>query len=150
MINHRVFISKRVVIPWIYQPAFICDGQQKTLTLQQIKQDPPRRSFEGGKNHATTAETSATRWDTILLDPVRHIWRSFLKWGYPQKKKKTYTLNNVNMIFYYKPSILGYPHLWKYPYQQTSADRSRCLMNPSQAPGSTNGPPCFCHLDADG
>ena len=82
--------------------------------------------------------------------PFAHssTYGSFLKWGYHQKKP--YTLNNVNMIFHYKPSILGYPHLWKYPYQQTSADRSRRLMNPNQAPGSTNGPPCFCHLDAHG
>ena len=35
-----------------------------------------------------------------------------LKWGYPQ-------IIHVNMIFHYKPSILGYPHLWKPPYDHS-------------------------------
>ena len=34
--------------------------------------------------------------------------RSFLKWGYPQ-------IIHVNWIFPYKPSISGYPHIWKPP-----------------------------------
>ena len=33
----------------------------------------------------------------------------FLKWGYPQ-------IIHFNGMFHYKPTILGYPHLWKSPY----------------------------------
>jgi hypothetical protein len=32
----------------------------------------------------------------------------FPKWGYPQ-------IIHFDRIFHYKPSILGYPHLWKPP-----------------------------------
>ena len=35
-----------------------------------------------------------------------HRFGGFLKWGYPQ-------IIHSNGIFHYKPSIWGYPHLWK-------------------------------------
>ena len=33
----------------------------------------------------------------------------FQKWWYPQ-------IIHFNMVFHYKPSILGYPYFWKHPY----------------------------------
>ena len=36
-------------------------------------------------------------------------YRGFPKWGYPQ-------IIHFHGIFHYKPTILGYPHLWNPPY----------------------------------
>ena len=38
------------------------------------------------------------------------VYGCFLKWWYPQ-------IINFNRVFHYKPSILGYPYLWKHPYR---------------------------------
>ena len=46
-------------------------------------------------------------WVTIRLHQ-NSTNRGFLKEGYPQ-------IIHFSRIFHYKPSILGYPHLWKSP-----------------------------------
>ena len=50
---------------------------------------------------------SATFTKTHLLGVYRY--GGFLKWGYPR-------IIHFHGIFHYKPSIWGYPHLWKPPY----------------------------------
>ena len=56
---------------------------------------------------------------SLALDEVRRMQQGncddhgmrcgcFLKWWYPQ-------ITHFNRVFHYKPSILGYPNLWKHP-----------------------------------
>ena len=40
---------------------------------------------------------------------AQSLFGAFLKWGCPQ-------IIHFNRIFRYKPSILGYPHLWNPPF----------------------------------
>ena len=42
------------------------------------------------------------------LKHQRNMWVALQKWGYPQ-------IIHFNGGFHYKPSILGYPYLWKHP-----------------------------------
>ena len=46
---------------------------------------------------------------SLTLGPILFPYGGFLKWGYPQ-------IIHVHGGFHYKPSILGYPHVKKPPY----------------------------------
>ena len=72
-------------------------------------------------SHLTTIYQSSDKYEprikhlftichSIFRETLQDIpmWRFPKSWGYPQ-------IIHFSRIFHYKPSILGYPHLWKSP-----------------------------------
>ena len=47
--------------------------------------------------------------ESLWIRDHSRLYGGFLKWWYPQ-------IIHFNMVFHYKPSILGYPYFWTHPY----------------------------------
>jgi hypothetical protein len=78
-----------------------------------------------------------------ILSHSMPLNEGFLKWWYPQ-------IIHFRMIFHYKPSILGYPHLWKPPNLIKSHEKSIDLCRSQAQPSLVRtGPWCrrvsTCH-----
>ena len=85
---------------------------------------PPFRQSQKSLSTSTAAvQKSAPRWRWAArrLKPGSHhrvscvrfeplsLFGCFPKYWYPQ-------IINLNRVFHYKPSILGYPYFWKHPF----------------------------------
>ena len=120
-VKNIVFFRSKKTERWGAQPTKWMDDRMGTETF-----DDPNVQKSHGDGWNQTPSFFLAKWWVVTLKSTDFSTKShsmdlciyiytyggFLKWGYPQ-------IIHLNGIFHYKPTVLGYPHLWKTPYIYT-------------------------------
>ena len=110
----RVYLSKRdgkTTVYYKYNSNEHCYYRSVTLSVRKISHDASMGLvyltcfFTIQINHSCRFPYVPMRIDPIHMDVSENS-------GTPQ-------IIHFNMVFHYKPSILGYPYFWKHPYKST-------------------------------
>ena len=59
-------------------------------------------------------------------------WKQWSIWMFPENSGFSPQIIHFNRVFYYKPSILGYPYFWKHPYYLHLGKRTEEFTQPSK------------------
>ena len=85
----------------------------------QMQRRPPTGTSVGVE--VANISSFCITWECEWMNQTAHMEVSW-NGGTPGTPK----IIHFNRIFHYKPSILGYPHLWKPPYQHHCMGQSCC------------------------
>ena len=117
--NYCIFTHNSIYDSIIYHPSplflFTLPTKSTSPPFRQSQKSlspqlrPSIDQLQGGVGPRGVGDLDhTTRLSCVRFEPLS-LFGCFRKYWYPQ-------IINLNRVFHYKPSILGYPYFWKHPF----------------------------------